>query len=89
MGVTHELFDFVFPFVPEKTIGWRKALQPMWSRSRARAGLIQPEQVWADLVRRLPQGLPAAGDQGLDVTHTWGRTYWRGALFCLLADIDI
>src|ERR1700691_4058468 len=25
----------------------------------------------------------------LDNTHTWGRTYWGGALFCLMADIEI
>ena len=37
----------------------------------------------------MPKGLPAAGDRGLDYTPTWGRTYWGGALFCLLADIDI
>src|SRR5258708_33585929 len=23
------------------------------------------------------------------ITHTWGRTYWGGALFCLLADVEI
>jgi predicted metalloprotease with PDZ domain len=33
--------------------------------------------------------LPADGDRGLDHTPTWGRTYWGGALFCLLADIEI
>jgi len=33
--------------------------------------------------------LPQSGDQGLDHTHTWGRTYWGGALFCLLADVEI
>ncbi|MGH8759929.1 MAG: hypothetical protein ACREVW_10525, partial [Burkholderiales bacterium] len=33
--------------------------------------------------------LPAAGDRGLDHTHTWGRTYWGGALFFLLADLRI
>ena len=37
----------------------------------------------------MPQGLPAAGDEGLDHTPTWGRTYWGGAMFCLLADIEI
>jgi hypothetical protein len=37
----------------------------------------------------LPQGLPEEGDRGLDRTHTWGRTYWGGALFCLLADVEI
>jgi len=37
----------------------------------------------------MPEGLPAEGDRGLDRTHTWGRTYWGGALFCLLADVAI
>jgi len=35
------------------------------------------------------QGLPAVGDGGLDRTHTWGRTYWGGSLFCLVADVRI
>jgi predicted metalloprotease with PDZ domain len=33
--------------------------------------------------------LPHSGDRGLDFTPTWGRTYWGGALFCLLADVEI
>jgi predicted metalloprotease with PDZ domain len=33
--------------------------------------------------------LPQAGDRGLDATPTWGRTYWGGALYCLLADLEI
>jgi predicted metalloprotease with PDZ domain len=37
----------------------------------------------------MPNGLPRPGDEGLDHTHTWGRTYWGGALFCLLADVEI
>ena len=40
-------------------------------------------------MRGLPQGLPQAGDHGLDLTPTWGRTYWGGANFCLLADVEI
>jgi predicted metalloprotease with PDZ domain len=35
------------------------------------------------------KGEPQEGDQGLDNTHTWGRTYWGGALFCLIADVEI
>ena len=35
------------------------------------------------------RGLPQEGDEGLDRTHTWGRTYWGGALFCLVADVEI
>jgi hypothetical protein len=57
--------------------------------ARARAGLITPEDVWHDWVHGMPNGLPAEGDEGLDRTRTWGRTYWGGALFCLLADLDI
>ena len=45
--------------------------------------------MWGDFVRDMPQGLPQAGDQGLDRTPTWGRTYWGGALFWLLADVQI
>ena len=45
--------------------------------------------MWHDLVQGLPNGLPAADDKGLEETHTWGRTYWGGALFCLVADVQI
>ena len=41
------------------------------------------------MVRDMPKGDPQPGDQGLDNTHTWGRTYWGGAQFCLLADVAI
>ena len=34
-------------------------------------------------------GEPKSSDRGLDRTHTWGRTYWGGALFCLVADVNI
>ncbi len=37
----------------------------------------------------MPHGEPERFDQGLDMTHTWGRTYWGGALYCLVADIRI
>src|SRR5262249_55299549 len=47
------------------------------------------EAVWKGLLKGLPNGLPAEGDQGLDRTHTWGRTYWGGALFCFVADLEI
>lgn len=46
-------------------------------------------KVWHDMVRDMPQGEPEDGDQGLDKTHTWARTYWGGALFCLQADVTI
>ena len=57
--------------------------------ARAHAGLVTPDQMWRDWIVGMPQGQPAAGDQGLDRTRTWGRTYWGGALFCLAADVEI
>jgi len=52
-------------------------------------GDLTAEKIWHDMVRDMPQGEPASGDQGLDHTHTWGRTYWGGAMFCLVADVQI
>jgi hypothetical protein len=57
--------------------------------ARVQAGQRTPASVWGELARALPQGLPQPGDKGLDHTHTWGRTYWGGALFCVLADVEI
>jgi hypothetical protein len=57
--------------------------------ARAQAGNRPVADVWAEDMRSMPRGLPQIGDAGLDHTHTWGRTYWGGALFCLLADIEI
>ena len=41
------------------------------------------------MMRDMHQGEPQPGDEGLNRTHTWGRTYWGGAMFCLVADVDI
>ncbi len=88
--MTHEMVHLAFPSVSESQHwieeGISTYVEPI---ARAQVGALRPEQVWADLVRDLPQGLPGAGDRGLDFTPTWGRTYWGGALFCLLADVEI
>ncbi len=57
--------------------------------ARVQAGNRSESDVWAEELRSMPRGLPDEGDRGLDGTHTWGRTYWGGAMFCLLADVDI
>jgi hypothetical protein len=57
--------------------------------ARVQAGFLNPERIWADMMRDMPKGNPGPGDEGLDRTHTWGRTYWGGAQFCLLADVTI
>ncbi len=59
------------------------------SIARAQQGHLSEEFVWNGFINRMPQGLPQDGDRGLDRTPTWGRTYWGGAIFCMLADIEI
>lgn len=88
--LTHEMVHLAFPSVPEEhhwiEEGSATYVEPI---ARLQAGDLTAEKVWGDLVDGLPKGLPQAGDRGLDLTPTWGRTYWGGALFCLLADIEI
>jgi hypothetical protein len=57
--------------------------------ARVQAGNRSEADVWAEEMHSMPRGLPQEGDRGLDHTHTWGRTYWGGAMFCLLADVGI
>jgi hypothetical protein len=88
--MTHEMIHYAFPSVEDNhhwiEEGSAVYIEPI---ARVHVGQLTPERIWGDMVRDMPQGLPGAGDQGLDNTHTWGRTYWGGAIFCLLADIDI
>ena len=57
--------------------------------ARVQTGNRTELDVWTEELRAMPRGLPQPGDQGLDRTHTWGRTYWGGAMFSLLADVQI
>jgi len=57
--------------------------------ARVQSGNRTLEDVFSEEERSMPRGMPAAGDAGLDHDHSWGRTYWGGAMFCLLADVGI
>lgn len=88
--MTHELTHMAFPTLPDDQHWMEEGLatyiEPI---ARVQAGELQPAQVWHDMIDGMPKGEPAANDQGMDRTHTWGRTYWGGALFCLVADVEI
>lgn len=91
--MTHEFIHMAFPDVSGESDqhhwmeeGMATYIEPI---ARAQIGRMTPERLWGDFVRDMPQGLPQAGDQGLDGTPTWGRTYWGGAIFWLLADVRI
>jgi hypothetical protein len=87
---THELVHMAFPS-QERDQHWIEEglatyIEPL---ARVKTGELTARKVWGDMFRDMSKGEPQAGDQGLDHTHTWARTYWGGALFCLVADVEI
>lgn len=88
--LTHEMTHLAFPNMPDDQHwieeGLATYIEPV---ARAQAGQLSAAEVWRTFIRDMPKGEPESGDRGLDNTHTWGRTYWGGALFALLADVRI
>ncbi|MDB4938947.1 MAG: hypothetical protein JWP87_5919 [Labilithrix sp.] len=88
--LVHEMIHLTFPSVTREQ-DWAEEGIATYAEpfARVRAGLVSEADAWLGLVEGLPNGLPAAGDRGLDRTHTWGRIYWGGALFWFVADVEI
>lgn len=88
--MTHEMVHMALSSLPEGSQWLEEGLatyvEPI---ARAQAGQLSAGEVWEGMISGMPQGQPAPGDRGLDRTHTWGRTYWGGAMFCLIADVQI
>jgi hypothetical protein len=88
--LTHEMIHLAFPSMARRhhwiEEGISVYVEPI---ARVQAGQLSAERMWHDVVRDMPQGEPEDGDRGLDYTHSWGRTYWGGAMFCLVADLRI
>jgi hypothetical protein len=88
--LVHEMVHFAYPTL-DTTHRWMTEGQATYIETVARvqAGDVDEATAWWELATQMPKGLPRLGDAGLDYTHTWGRTYWGGALFCLFADVEI
>jgi hypothetical protein len=88
--MTHELVHMAFPSMPDDQHwieeGLATYVEPI---ARVQTGELTAKQVWGDMMDGMPKGEPGLKDQGMDRTHTWGRIYWGGALFCLVADVEI
>ena len=88
--ITHELVHMALTSLPDDNHWLEEGLatyvEPL---ARAQAGQLAVTEVWKEMLDGMGKGEPAAGDRGLDQTHTWGRTYWGGALFSLVADVEI
>jgi hypothetical protein len=88
--LVHEMTHLALPNVPRQSLWLQEGnatyVEPI---ARAQAGQLAPAEVWRWSIEGMSKGEPMPGDRGLDYTPTWGRIYWGGATFWLLADVDI
>lgn len=88
--MVHEMTHLALPTLPQRNAWFMEGnatyVEPI---ARAQWGQLTPQEVWRWAVDDMPKGQPHDGDEGLDHTHTWGRTYWGGAMYWLLAEIAI
>ena len=88
--LTHEMAHLAFPQLDESHEWLEEGLAVyVEAVARMHSGRLGKLEFWEYIVGGMPHGNPTPGDKGLDHTPTWGRTYWGGALFCLLADLRI
>jgi hypothetical protein len=88
--LVHEMMHTALPDMDERynwlSEGLAVYIEPS---ARVQAGDLSAPEIWLAMMRDIPKGLPQAGEEGLDITDTWGRHSWGGAMFCLMADIRI
>jgi hypothetical protein len=88
--LVHEMSHLALPDVGDNQNWFSEGLAVyVEGIARVQAGNRSQQDVFAEQLRQMPKGMPQSGDQGLDHTHTWARTYWGGAMFCFLADVEI
>ena len=81
--MTHEMVHLAFPSVSDKHHWMEEGLATYVEPSAPGPGrqFEARDRFGRTSCAICPQGLPEAGDRGLDFTPTWGRTYWGGASF--------
>lgn len=88
--LSHEMAHLAFPSVSDAPQwldeGMATYTEPL---CRILAGTQTPRRMWYELMRDMPQGQPGPFDRGLNHDQEWGRVYWGGALFFLVADVEI
>jgi len=88
--LVHEMVHTALPDMEERynwlSEGLAVYIEPI---ARVQAGDLSAQEIWLAMTRDMSKGMPQAGEEGLDITDTWGRRYWGGAMFCLMADIEI
>ena len=90
--LVHEMVHLALPrVVPQENANWMMEGSATYVEPIARvlAGHLSEAAVWGDSLDGMPKGQPGQGDGGLDHHPGWRRSYWGGAAFWLLADVQI
>ena len=87
--LVHEMVHLAWPSMDEHSWieeGLATYVEPL---ARARANLAPADDIWKWLLWGLPKGLAGIRSRGVERSDGWDATYWGGALFCFLADVEI
>ena len=88
--MVHEMIHLAFPDLDGEHSWMHEGIAVyVESIARVQAGHLPAEQIWGDFVHQMPRGLPQDGDGGFDQGGRHSRTYWGGAMFCLMCDVEI
>ncbi|MFC3676341.1 hypothetical protein [Ferrovibrio xuzhouensis] len=87
--LVHEMIHLGAPFVTGRSFWLMEGMATYGEPViRARAGWYPVPQMWHEFASQMPRGVDALTIQSLDAVTRRG-IYWGGAIFMLLADIDI
>jgi len=56
---------------------------------RVRSGMSSELELWREFANGMPRGLPALARYGLERAPGYAGVYWGGAVYCLLADVEL
>ncbi len=88
--LTHELMHLALPYLRRDDQWFAEGLATYTEAvARTQSGELSNNEFWTRLVQHFPEGLPRKNEWGLTGSTRTGRIYWGGALFFLLADIEL
>jgi hypothetical protein len=88
--LVHEMTHLGFPDLDDVHVWLHEGIATyVESVASAQAGEMTAAAVWTLFRKEMPTGLPERGDHGLEDTQSQDRRYWGGAMFCLMADVEI
>jgi hypothetical protein len=87
--LVHEFLHLGTPLMRDTGIWFNEGIATYFEPIlRARAGWKNEDAVWHEWLTDMPRGLPALTETGLAQAAS-RRSYWGGALFLLLADVEL